>query len=303
MRRAGVFVVAALALATSAAHAQNVKETCVDSSERGQKLVDDRKLLLARNAFLSCAQDSCPGPVRRDCQAQLDDLKKNIPTVVIRAKLKDGSDATGWVFLDGTKIGTLDGQRLELDPGTHRIHVETQDGRVYDRQVIVAAGERDRAVLFDANAAPPTQAPPPSDVAVKTHWSTVKTIGFAGIWIGSAAIVGGVVSQLLAFVFQSNATTQQGKDPGCVTLSPPPPPAADPNDGLATCNSAVSYHQQAVTAQGVAIGLGLGGLATLVTGIVMYAVGGNVPDDKTARVQLTPLVSPTFAGLGLGGSF
>ncbi len=306
MRLAGIVVALAIGLCARESSAQNVKQTCADASERGQKLVDDRKLLQARNAFLSCAQESCPGPVRRDCQSQVDELKKTIPSMIIRVKEKDGSDAAqGSVSLDGTKIGVLDGQLLEADPGTHKVHVELPDGRVYDRQVILAAGEHGREVTFDASASATAPAAPVvvEKPVVGTQWSTVKTLGLVTIIVGGSAIVIGVATQLLAFVFQGDATTQQNKDPsGCVTLSPPAPPAANPNDGSTICNSAVSYHQQALAMQTVTIGLFVGGGAALIGGIVMFAVGGNRP-ARAARLRVTPLVSPTFAGLGLGGSF
>ncbi len=296
---------AALALAlaticfTPAAFAQGAKESCIDASERGQKLVDDRRLLSARNAFLSCAADSCPAPVRRDCQSHLDELKKNIPLIVVRVKDKDGSDiARGAVSLDGAKVGVLDGQTVELDPGTHAIHVELPDGRVFDRQVILAAGDHATSVTFDVAAKEAAQQSPPvvANETPKTHWSAMKTIGFAGIWIGGAAIVGGLVTELIALASQSNATTLQSRSPDCPSLDP---------SFIATdtdCQNAQAYHSQALTNQTIAFVLWAGGAAVLVGGIIMFAVGGNVA-DKTARIHVMPLIAPSLAGIGLSGSF
>ncbi|HEY1958841.1 MAG TPA: hypothetical protein VGH28_24680 [Polyangiaceae bacterium] len=47
MRISASTVVAAVALAAPHALAQNAKESCADASERGQRLVDGRKLLEA----------------------------------------------------------------------------------------------------------------------------------------------------------------------------------------------------------------------------------------------------------------
>jgi tetratricopeptide (TPR) repeat protein len=142
----------------------------------------------------------------------------------------------------------------------------------------------------------------------ETSWSTVKTVGMIGIIVGGAAVVGAVVTQILAFVFQSNATTQQSKDPGCVTLSPPPPPDTDPNDGSATCNGAVSYHQQALAAQTAAIGIGIAGGAILLAGIIMFVAGGTVtkaPEkaQPAAKIRFAPWIGPQTAGMGLVGTF
>lgn len=289
----------ALALATMCvtptAFAQNTND-CIDASERGQKLIDDRRLLSARNAFLSCAADSCPAPVRRDCQSHLEELKKSIPSVVVRVKDKDGSDiARGAVSLDGAKVGVLDGQTVALDPGTHAIHVELPNGRVFDRQVILAAGDGATSVTFDT-VATATQTTMASE-APKTHWSTVKTVGFIGIWVGAASIVTGLLTQVIALTQQSNATTLQARSSFCPTLDANAFTAQDTD-----CANAQSYHSQALGMQTTTFVLWGAGAAVLAAGIIMFVAGGNVA-NKTASVHVTPLVGPSLAGIGLSGSF
>ena len=296
----------ALLLVASAAAAQNAKETCPEASERAQRLVDQGRLLEARAAFLSCAQESCPAFVKRDCQKQLEDLKANLPSIIVHVKDKSGSDvAHGAVSLDGTKIGELDGRVLELDPGTHKLRVELPDGRVFDRQIILAAGEHNRAVTFGEPE------PPPPVVQVKVEnersggWTPVRTIGFVGILAGSVSLVAGVVAQSLAIIDQSNASTLQNQansdsSGSCITLSPGNPSPNDP--ASSKCNNAVSYHQQALTSQTLAIVLGGVGLVALVGGIVMFAVGGNKPATSTSW-KITPIVGPKLAGVSLGVAF
>jgi hypothetical protein len=295
--RTATRLAAALVLATSAAHAQDVKDNCADASERGQKLVDARRLLEARNAFISCAQESCPAAVRSDCQAQLDAVKKNIPTIVVRAKDKSGSDvAQGAISLDGTKVGVLDGQDIQLDPGTHDVQIDLPDGRSFHRQVILAAGERSRQIVFDERA--PAATAPVAEKAPAKRWTVVRSIGFVSTIVGGVAVTGGLITELVAVSAENNATTLRSRSANCPTLSPQPPDG--PYNYDASCQDAISYHSQALTDQTLAFALLIGGGVALVGGIVLFVVGGNKP---ASSVALTPLVGPGFGGVGLGGTF
>ncbi len=139
----------------------------------------------------------------------------------------------------------------------------------------------------------------------ETSWSTVKTVGMIGIIAGGAAVIGAAVTQILAFVFQGDATTLQGRSANCPTLNPQPPDS--PSNYDTNCQSAISYHSQALSAQSAAIGVGIAGGVILIAGIVMFVVGGNVtktPEKPAAaKVRLTPWIGPQTAGMGLVGTF
>jgi hypothetical protein len=283
-----------LSLYGAPAWGQDAKDHCADASERGQKLVDDRKLLSARNAFLLCAQESCPGPVRRDCQAQLDALKQRGPSVIVRAKDKGGADiATGTVALDGVPVGSLDGHVLEVDPGAHQLHVELVDGRKLDQAVVLASGDQNRSVSFDFGG--PRSALPPTVVVheTKTGWAPVRTAGFITIWVGAAGFTAGLLLQLLALAEHSNAISEQKSSSFCPSLS------TLPSSPDTSCQNALNYESQANGDQTAALAVGIGGLVVLATGVVFFAAGGN----KVPSVAVRPLISPTFAGLGLQGAF
>jgi len=279
----------------SAAAAQNTKETCPQASERAQRLLDDRRMLEARNAFIACAQESCPAAVKRDCEKQLEELKKNVPSIVIRVKDKSGSDvAHGAVSLDGTKIGELDGRDLEVDPGTHKLHVELPDGRAFDRQVIIAAGEHARAVTFDMNA-PASLGDGVPDVQFdhSKHetassgggWSAVRTVGFVGIVAGS---IGLVVGGIFLGVQISNETTAGTSDLSQCPVKPDP----------VKCTNAVNA---ARADQTISLAAFIAGTVVLATGVVLFIVGKNKPAATAWHVA--PMVGPKLGGLSLGVSF
>ncbi len=278
---------AAVLLVASAASAQDVKETCPQTSERAQRMLDERRLLEARAAFLSCAQDSCPAAVKRDCRAELDAMKKSLPSIVIRVIDKNHSDvAHGAVTLDGTKIGELDGRVLEVDPGTHKVHVELPDGRVFDRQVILVVGEQSRPVTFDMSAS--VEGAPDVKLEHKSEasgWTAVRAIGFIGIIVGAV----GLVASGIFFGFEAaNVSTAGTSNANNCDLQPNPP----------QCLNALVV---AKTDGDIALGAGIGGLVFLGAGIVLFIVGGH--KSAASSWNITPIVGPKLAGASFGVSF
>jgi len=287
----------------SSAHAQDVKGNCADASERGQKLVDARQLLEARNAFLACAQETCPAAVRRDCQAQIDDIKKNIPSIVVRVKNADGSDvAQGTVALDGVAVGTLDGALLEANPGAHAVRVTLPDGRTLDQQVVLAPGDRSRNVVFGPKSPEAPQTPKPAEGGTKMQWTPLRSIGFVTIWVGAAGLTAGIVSYVLSSVSQSNAVSEQnlanGSGNACFSLDADAYSGYGPPEGA--CANAVQYHSDALTEQTVALVSLVAGAAVLAGGLIMFFVGGSRP---ATAFNVVPLVGPRFGGIGFGMSF
>src|SRR5580658_608195 len=113
---AGVLATAAF-LAATAAHAAD-HAACMDAVSQGQTLLDQHKLVEARDRFRVCAGAACPSVVQADCANWLASVEKSIPTVVVTAK-----NATGEVLVnvkvsvDGQPFALrLDGDARALDP-------------------------------------------------------------------------------------------------------------------------------------------------------------------------------------------
>ncbi len=165
---------------------------CISASTEGQTLRKEGKLLAARDRLVECERVSCPGVVRTHCANWVAEVEPLIPSVVVRAQDAHGVDLIdAHLTIDG-KPGKLDGNLVQLDPGTHTVMVEARDGGGQKVQkVLLASGEHARLVVvrFDAPpaAAPRQEAaepPPPAH-----HVS-------AGVWVlggtGLAALGAGV---------------------------------------------------------------------------------------------------------------
>ena len=109
--RSGVIVGVLLLLVAANAHAAD-KKKCLDAAPRGQELRDSGKLVEAREEFLVCADPGCPPPVPSYCAEWLEDLKKKIPSIVLRLEGKDTSNAT--LTIDVERLAVV-AHRLAVD--------------------------------------------------------------------------------------------------------------------------------------------------------------------------------------------
>jgi hypothetical protein len=123
-------------------------QACFDAALEGQKLERQGRLLAARTVFRSCAAETCPKEVTRQCTEWLAKVEESIATVVIHAqddKGRDIPDAT--VSIDGRlEPGALSGRALVLDPGPHTVRWERAQSAPVETSVILHAGEKGRAI-------------------------------------------------------------------------------------------------------------------------------------------------------------
>jgi hypothetical protein len=154
----------ALLLAAPAAFAQEDKAKCRASFEAAQTLRDEGKLSAAREEMTTCTR-VCPNAFAKLCEGWLGDVEKSIPTIVLRAVDGSGRDLVDVsVTLDGKPIATrLDGKSIALDPGTHVVKLAFE-GAVVTKEIVVAAGEKNRIVLATFASKPPPPQPVPAPV-------------------------------------------------------------------------------------------------------------------------------------------
>ncbi len=153
----GIWAVASVAFAQPASEQVSA---CIAASTDGQTQRDEGRLLAARAAFLSCAQESCPAIVRKSCAEWLLELAPRVPSVVVRVHDAQGRDVTNAaVTIDGTST-PLDGRPVALDPGTHMLQVHAQEG-VVEQTFLLAEREQARLLSVDLPATSPTITPAP----------------------------------------------------------------------------------------------------------------------------------------------
>jgi hypothetical protein len=258
----------------AAAHADTTSE-CIAASEKGQQLRDDHKLVEAREQFLACARDACPPAVKKDCTDQAAEVEKRTPSVVVRAKGKDGQDLVAVHVTSDGKLLTeqLNGQAVTLNPGVHTFRFDAPDNPPIEQQVVLGEGEHERAVTANfgggtIGGGTPTVEP---KKGLPVGGIILGVVGLVGMGVGSAFYVIGLNQKSAD---ETNPTGCKYGPTGCST-------------------SEINDIRTKLVIGDIAF---YGGVALLAGGIIWtivhYASGGSKKEASTMAFD----VAPTFHG-------
>ena len=139
---------------------------CIDAAEEGQKLRDTGSYRRARERFIACAAEECPGEIRKRCVAWLAEVETLMPTVVFTALARGKEVSDVRVSVDGEVVtDSMDGRPVFLDPGEHHFRFERTGETAVETTAVVVAGEKQRLIEIRFGpepVQPPTPAPSPS---------------------------------------------------------------------------------------------------------------------------------------------
>ncbi len=156
-------VVAALAPAStlapgsaSADPASTSSVQCEPAYEGAQLERQRGHLREARDQAALCARAVCPEEARRDCARWVDELGRDIPTVVVVARDAQDRDVPGLhILVDGApRDEVATGRAFELDPGAHVFRVERPGSRPATATFTVVQGERGRILRLPLPGVP-----------------------------------------------------------------------------------------------------------------------------------------------------
>ncbi len=126
---------------------------CIDANESAQKLLRAGSLAPAREQVKLCIVESCPEPIRADCNDLSKAIEAAMPTVRFDARDKAGKPVTEVkVIMDGQPfLERLDGEAVSVDPGKHRFVFESPGLPRTTKTVVLKAGEQrgERVDLVD----------------------------------------------------------------------------------------------------------------------------------------------------------
>ena len=158
------------------------KKACVEAHARGQTLMREGKLAAAREDFITCGLDTCPGAIRKECADLLAKVNEKQPSVVIDGRDEVGRPTTEVkVFVDDKEMAaSLDGRAIEVDPGQRTFRYVLKGGKkTLERKVLVLEGQRSRklSVVFGQ---PPPPPPKPFEVPLLSYILGGVAIGGLG---------------------------------------------------------------------------------------------------------------------------
>ena len=92
--------------------------------------------------------------MQRECAGWLAELEAAQPSVVVQARLPDGTDTPDVrVFVDGEPLAPrLDGSALDVDPGQRRFRFEHGTLPPVEQTVVIVEGDKRRSLMVDFTA-------------------------------------------------------------------------------------------------------------------------------------------------------
>jgi len=263
---------------------------CFSLHEKSQVMRNDGKLLSTRQVLRSCSSASCPSLVVGDCVRWLEEVERQIPTVVFEATYND-KDIVNVKVTEGDKVlaESMTGTPVEFDPGAHKIKAETPDHPpALESTYVVREGEKARVIRFNFGST----AQPHGGGPVGPRPVPGTTFVFGGAAIVAAA-AGGTLG-FLALKKKSDLDALKCK-PLCTNPSSP-----------AGASAVTSVKNMALYADiGFGVGVVAAGLATVfyLTRPVVPLKADKPPPTPGPGVKPEAYLSPNMMGLGLGGSF
>ena len=193
------------------------------------------------------------------------------------------------------------GALIPVDPGTHTLVATATGKRPLTKSVTLSAETSPARIALVFEDLSPEELRqqaegekkakvPVETVGPRVEWTPMKT---AGVLVGAGGVVAGLGAIGFAVLTVVNDANRQTQISSCAVDQP--------------CPSADDYREKAILFQTLAIVAGSVAGVAIGTGVTLMLVGGNrvVADaNKTgATYRLMPAVSPTHAGLSLGGAF
>ena len=304
-QRAASTLAAACALSILAGSKLAAADTaaCVNAANSATASKKTGALLAARENLLACAKSECPDAIRRDCEEQLGEIRRRIPSVVLAAETPRGElvEIVRVTLSNGTILASsITGKPIELDAGKYELVFESRSGRTTTSSVVVLEGQKDRVVraIFPAEKAqeksesrrpagpgpeagvPPATAKtheseplPKSNVKGSNPAGTGSTQRIAGLAIGG----GGVVAAAVGAIFWVQTAALPG-----------------PLNGVCQVSNCIYDDLRASRTTTWATVTIVGGVAA-VTGVILWATAPR--SDSQMSVSLAP------NGFTIRGSF
>lgn len=173
-------------------------EWCLERHRFAQAERRELRLLSASEALRQCLVPECSPVLREDCARMLDEVERDLPSVVFVAEAAQGDLADVTVY-DGERrlASSLDGASIELDPGEHRFTFHAPGMAPATRSVLLRAGEQNRRVVVKLVpirstpvSAPPTA--PALGAPASTEPRRDHTLTYALFGAGTALGLGGL---------------------------------------------------------------------------------------------------------------
>jgi hypothetical protein len=270
------------------------KASCAQAYESSQESRAAGQLQETQKRLSVCARPECPSFVQKDCARWLDEVERELPSVLVSAPGLDPEIASSVnIAIDGKPVsGALGGTAVRLDPGRHELVAESPGRAPVTRIIMAQQGVQNREVALDFGeaASSSTSAPPALD---SSAGSPMPLRPYAYVAWG----VGAVGLGMFAVLGTLGRADERGLKQDC------PNATTDPTlEGPGVCSKATADDRKAIyerefTFADVGLVTGIVGAAA---GTVLFIIsatespGTSDTGESAARLHLD--VAPTVGG-------
>lgn len=182
-----------IALSSGLAAAQQEspsKASCAQAYESAQESRASGQLQETRERLSFCARPECPNFVQKDCARWLEEVDRELPSIVLYPVGDADVTARATVKLDGKEVpGALGGGPIVLDPGKHELTVERPGEAPVTRVIMAQQGVQNRSIKIELGPtdAESNMAQPPSD-AMSPASSPLRPYAYAAWGVGAVGL-------------------------------------------------------------------------------------------------------------------
>jgi len=181
--------VALVFLPTRPAGAQAPEARSCGAVQQTEALRAAGKYRESRSRLLECVNAQCGGDVRRRCATALQRLDAVTPSIVIRAQLANGNDATDVsVRMENEQlVSSLNGLAIPVDPGEHQLVFERAGLPPVPQTVTIREGEKFRAIDVQLEPSLPASPRAPTEQSTSGFGSDQR-LALGGTLIGVGVV-------------------------------------------------------------------------------------------------------------------
>lgn len=294
-----------LAAAQQAEPANPSKASCAEAYESAQESRASGQLQETRQRLAFCAQPECPGFVQKDCARWLQEVERELPSVVVSAAGIDTQAASSISLkVDGQVVaGGLNGHSLSLDPGRHELVLERPGQSPISRTIMAQQGVQNRAIEIQLGNVEVARVTPTSDTGASNDEGALLPFAYAAWGVGAVGV--GVFAVLGTL---GRADEQGLKDDCPRVIAEAPPEALDPGVCLqSTFDKRQSKYEHEFVAADVGLVTGIVGAAAGTVLFILSATSGSSSEEvdvgTSAGLQLDVGPAPGGAWANVRGTF
>jgi hypothetical protein len=277
------------------------KASCAQAYESAQESRAAGQLQETQKRLSVCARPECPSFVQKDCARWLEEVERELPSVVVSAPGLDAEGAQQMTLqVDGKPVtDPLGGAALPLDPGRHELVAEAPGQPPLTRVIMAQQGVQNRPVTLDFADATKTPAPSATPVDVGAEGPTLRPYAYVAWGVGA---VGFGMFAVLGTLGRADEQALQDDCPNITT----DPALVNPGAGVCLKSTAderkADYEREFVLAD-VGLVTGIVGLAAGTALFIVSAAEGSSTDSASSRghdlrVDVKPTTGGAFASVG-----